>query len=830
MARQRVQVQGIQAPRGQSFTEVRPTARTVETYVQPVAPQFRPSPLAQFVEGISPAIETISQIEKEKQVKRQIEIEQGEKKKKAAEAKLVLRRATRAAKAAGNEALVVDPDKYYGEGGEEALTEVRRAAVADIFAEIEDEEILEAVEADFKLANINWFEQNFDPEKNKHLRGKTLGNVFNEVVAIEEDDTMTMAEKEQEIEALFQQTADTYENISFAHINQFAVGTLQRRTSKFGKGALYNVLDKRNQFNAANFLEAGLAIDKDNEAYQDEKKPEVISSAIEQMIAIEKATNRSATEKQAAFQDIITSTTQNNPFVSEDDMYFAMANVAQERMFEQTTTPMYEFLKSKPEAMNNPKMASNFDNINRIISQTEDNQKRQAETAQAKADKERLEAADDLTKQTAITTSVISFRQGAFVSEMIGKEVVLPSGKPYTITKEDAITEFERQSQIALQEKLQLAGQEEAISGEPYSEAAIVQRHLAEDMENFYNKIGAVPTVLADPINTNVSLLTSKPLSGVNDEQTLAKAEEVLTAYTAMRAMGADVKNTNVTDNDTYRLKALDFFRNNMGMDMATALSKVQGTPKYDATVGNVDVDELTKDGFIFSKSKFRDIRNKGHVQDYIKRGTEYMMALEGMTREKALELMSQEAELDFVVVEDKNGVKTALEKLSGDMRLAGTSPETIQNFVNAVAEIPDVQDVINRIEPNGAISLANDYDNRQVLTLVINDEDGAMTTALASIDMATLQGTTMEIIVENALREINKQLPTLNIGNVVGSVAEGLVGETGLTPEQFRRMYPYSRIVEQSEEERTLNDAAEVANEVVSSVEETPSRRKGRK
>ena len=824
MARQRVQVQGIQAP-----TEVRPTARAVETYVQPVAPQFKPSPLAQFVEGISPAIETISQIEKEKQVKRQIEIEQGEKKKKAAEATLVLSRATRAAKAAGNEALVVDPDKYYGEGGEEALTEVRRAAVADIFAEIEDEEILEAVEADFKLANINWFEQNFDPEKNKHLRGKTLGNVFNEVVAIEEDDTMTMAEKEQEIEALFQQTADTYENISFAHINQFAVGTLQRRTSKFGKGALYNVLDKRNQFNAANFLEAGLAIDKDNETYQNEKKPEVISSAIEQMIAIEKATNRSATEKQAAFQDIITSTTQNNPFVSEDDMYSAMANVAQERMFEQTTTPMYEFLKSKPEAMNNPNMASNFDNINRIISQTEDNQKRQAEAAQAKADKERLEEADDLTKQTAITTSVISFRQGAFVSEMIGKEVVLPSGKPYTITKEDAITEFERQSQIALQEKLQLAGQEEAISGEPYSEAAIVQRHLAEDMENFYNKIGAVPTVLADPINTNVSLLTSKPLSGVNDEQTLAKAEEVLTAYTAMRAMGADVKNTNVTDNDTYRLKALDFFKNTMGMDMTTALSKVQGE-KINATVGNVNVDELTKKGFIFSRSEFSDIRNKGHVQDYIKRGTEYMMALEGMTREKALELMSQEAELDFVVVEDKNGVKTALEKLSGDMRLAGTSPETIQNFVNAVAEIPDVQDVINRIEPNGAISLANDYDNPQVLTLVINDEDGAMTTALASIDMATLQGTTMEIIVENALREINKQLPTLNIGNVVGSVEEGLVGETGLTPEQYERKYPFSKKPVMPEDERTVNDAAEVANEVVSSVEETPSRRKGRK
>jgi len=824
MARQRVQVQGIQAP-----TEVRPTARAVETYVQPVAPQFKPSPLAQFVEGISPAIETISQIEKEKQVKRQIEIEQGAKKKKAAEATLILNRATRAAKAAGNEALVLDPDKYFGEGGEEALTEVRRAAVADIFSEIEDEEILEAVEADFKLANINWFEKNFDPEKNNHLRGKTLGNVFNEVIAIEEDDTMTTAEKEQEIEALFQQTADTYENISFAHINQFAVGTLQRRTSKFGKGALYNVLDKRNQFNASNFLEAGLAIDKDNEAYQNEKKPEVISSAIEQMIAIEKATNRSATEKQAAIQDIITSTTQNNPFVSEDDMYFAMANVAQERMFEQTTTPMYEFLKSKPEAMNNPNMASNFDNINRIISQTEDNQKRQADAAQAKADKERLEEADNFTKKTAITTSVISFRQGAFVSEMIGKEVMLPSGKPYTITKDDAITEFERQSQIALQEKLQLAGQEEAISGEPYSEAAIVQRHLAEDMENFYNKIGAVPTVLADPINTNVSLLTSVPLSGVNDEQTLAKAEEVLTAYTAMRAMGADVKNTNVTDNDTYRLKALDFFKNTMGMDMATALSKVQGE-KINATVGNVDVEELTKDGFIFSKSEFRDIRNNGHVREYIKRGTEYMMALEGMTREKALELMSQEAELDFVVVEDKNGVKTALEKLSGDMRLAGTSPETIQNFVNAVAEIPDVQDVINRIEPNGAISLANDYDNPQVLTLVINDEDGAMTTALASIDMATLQGTTMEIIVENALREINKQLPTLNIGNVVGSVEEGLVGDTGLTPAEYRRKYPFSKKPVMPEDERTVNDAMEVVNEVVSSVEETPSRRKGRK
>lgn len=824
MARQRVQVQGIQAP-----TEVRPTASTVETYVRPVQQEFKASPLSQFVEGISPLVETISQIEKEKQVKRQIEIENGEKKRKAAEAKLVLSRATRAAKAAGNEALVLDPDKYYGEGGEEALTEVRSAAVADIFAEVEDAEILEAVKADFKVANVGWFEKNFDPEKNKHLRGKTLGNVFNEVIAIEEDASMTMAQKEQEIEALFQQTADTYENISFAHINQFAVGTLERRTSKFGKGALYNVLDKRNQFNASNFLEAGLAIDKDNEAYQDEKKPEVVSSAIEQMIAIEKATNRSAAEKQEAIQDIITSTTQNNPFVSEDDMYFAMANVSQERMFEKTTTPMYEFLKSKPEAMNNPNMASNFDNINRIISQTEDNQRRKTETKQAKDDKERLEAADTLMKKTAITTSVISFRQGAFVSEMIGKEVILPSGKSYTVTKDDAINEFERQSQIALQEKLQFAEQEEAISGEAYNKDAIAQRHLAEDMENFYNKIGAVPTILADPINTNVSLLTSVPLSGVNDEQTLAKAEEVLTAYTAMRAMGADVKNTNVTDNDTYRLKALDFFRNNMGMDMATALSKVQGK-KISATVGNVDVDELTKDGFIFSSSEFKDIRNNGHVREYIKRGAEYMMALEGMTREKALELMSQEAERDFVVVEDKNGVKTALEKLSGDMRLAATSPETIQSFVNAVAEIPDVQDVINRIEPNGAISLANDYDNPQVLTLVINDEDGAMTTALASIDMTTLQGTTMEIIVENALREINKQLPTLNISNVVGSVEEGLVGDTGLTPEEYRRKYPFSKKPVMPEEERAVEDAMEVINEVVSNVEETPSRRKGRK
>jgi len=824
MARQRVQVGDIQTP-----TQVTPTARTVETYVAPVAPDFKPSALAQFVKGISPAIETISDIEREKQVKRQIEIENGNKKKKAQEAKLVLARANRAAKNAANEALTKDPDKYYGDGGEEALTEIRQAAVADIFAEVEDEEILAAVQADFKVSNIGWFEDNFDPNKDKHLRGKTLGNVFNEVVAIEEDTSMTMAEKEQAIETLFTETVDTYDNINFNHVNQFAVATLQRRTEKFGKGALYNVLDKRNQFNASNFLEAGIKINEDNEKYQNEKKPEVIGAAIEQMIALEKATNISAADKQATIQDIITSTIENNSFITEDDMYFAMANVAQERMFQKTTTPMYEFLKSKPEAMNNPNLASNFDNINRIINQTEEKKRTEAEQAQAKEDKIRLEEADNFMKSSAITTSVISFRQGAFVSEMIGKEVQLPSGKMYTITKEDAITEFERQSQIALQEKLEFAAQEEAISGEEYSKEAIVQRHLAEDMENFYNKIGAVPTILSDPINTNVSLLTSQPLSGVNDEQTLAKVEEVLTAYTALRAMGADVKNTSVTDNDTYRLKALDFFRNTIGMDMATALSKVQGD-KYDATVGNVDVDELTRDGFIFSRSEFNGIRNRGHVQDYIKRGAEYLMALDGMTREKALELMSQEAEKDFVIVTDKNGVKTALEKLSGNMRLGTTTPDTIQDFVNAVSEIPDVQDVINRIEPNGAISLANDYDNPNVLTLVINDEDGAMTTALASIDLTTLQGTAIEIIVENALREINKQLPTLNLNNVVGSVEEGLVGDTGLTEAQYKRKFPFSRPPVKSEQEQTISDAEEVVNEVVTNVEQGTSRRKGRK
>ena len=824
MARQRVQVQGIQAP-----TEVRPTARTVETYVKPVAPQFKPSPLAQFVEGISPAIETISQIEKEKQVKRQIEIEQGEKKRKAAEAKLVLKRATRAAKAAGNEALGLDPDKYYGEGGEEALTEVRSAAVADIFAEVEDEEILEAVKSDFKLANITWFEQNFDPEKNKHLRGKTLGNVFNEVIAIEEDDTMTLAEKEQAIESLFQETVDTYENINFNHVNQFAVGTLQRRTSKFGKGALYNVLDKRDQFNASNFLEAGLALDKDNETYQNEKKPEIVSSAIQQMIALEKATNISAADKQTGIQEIMDNVISQNPFISQADMYSAIANVTQERMFNRTTTPMYEFLKSKPEAMTDPNIASNLDNINRLATSTQEKLDREAEQLAADEAKQKLEEADEFRTRAAITTAVIGFRQGAGISTMVGKEVTLPSGKTYTITKEDAVAEFERQSQVALLEKLELAEQEQAISGDEFSKDAIAQRHLAEDMENFYNKVGVIPTMLADPMNTNITFLTGKPLSGVNDEQTIAKVEELLTSYTAVRAMNGDVKNTDISDNDKYRLQAMDFFVNRLGMDTATALSKVQGKDLFDYNVGNVSVEELTRSGMIFSKSEFADIKNDGHVRDYVKRGAEYLMALDGMTRETALKIMSDEVSKDFVIVEDKNGVKTAIEKLSGDLRTSTTTPENIQEFINAVEDIPEVQDVVSRLLPDGAISLANDYDNPQALTLVINGSDG-MSMSLGSIDIASLQGSTMEIIVENVLREVNRQMPTLGLPNTIGSVEEGLVGDTGLTPEQYERKYPFSRKPVNPEEEQIVNDIIDTAEEAVSEVEQSVSRRKGRK
>ena len=49
MAKQRVQVQGLDAPTG-----VRPVARPVETYTAPEQPKVQPSPLTQFLQAISP--------------------------------------------------------------------------------------------------------------------------------------------------------------------------------------------------------------------------------------------------------------------------------------------------------------------------------------------------------------------------------------------------------------------------------------------------------------------------------------------------------------------------------------------------------------------------------------------------------------------------------------------------------------------------------------------------------------------------------------------------------------------------------------------------------
>jgi hypothetical protein len=72
--------------------------------------------------------------------------------------------------------------------------------------------------------------------------------------------------------------------------------------------------------------------------------------------------------------------------------------------------------------------------------------------------------------------------------------------------------------------------------------------------------------------------------------------------------------------------------------------------------------------------------------------------------------------------------------------------------------------------------------------------------------------------------------MPTLGLPNTIGSVEEGLVGDTGLTPEQYERKYPFSRKPVNPEEEQIVNDIIDTAEEAVSEVEQSVSRKKGRK
>tara|TARA_R110001606_G_scaffold399264_1_gene582937 strand:+ start:591 stop:3032 length:2442 start_codon:yes stop_codon:yes gene_type:complete len=787
MAKQRVQVAGLQAP-----TQVTPTARAVETFVQPVAPSVREEGLSKFLTALSPAIKEFGLQERKAKAKRDLEIQQGIKAQKAAEADLIGRQAQRVGARVANEALSNDPELYFGPEGEKLLTELRAEAVAPLLDKIEDEDIRTAVDRDIAVGNINWFQSKFDPDVNDFKRGATLGDVFSEIRAIESS-SLTLDEKKNDIRTLLSRTEATYPNINWSHINQYSSNIIKGNAREQGGGALYTVMQEDGRFNTSDFEEVGLKIANDIEAFETEKAGEIITDSVSQMIAIENRDDLSLQKKQAMISELVTSTLSNNPFVDRQDLFSGMASATQERMFDRETTPMYEVIKGNEEVLANPDLAPTLDNINRLSTSATDSRIAKETKEIETAEKERLEVASVKATNLGITTGVLQFRAGGPVRELFGQVIELPNGKTHTVTKKEAVTEFERQSVIALQEKLDQATASEALGGTPINADAIAQRHLAEDMTNFYNKVGALPTYLGDPLARDVNLLRKAPLSGVADEATINSVTNLLTAYKTTKSLGGNVDAVGVNENDKHRLMALDFFVTNLQMDIPTALSKVQGR-LFDYTVGNISVEELsTPDGLFAGDSKFKDIANNGHVRDYIKRGAEYLMAMDGTTREEALAIMSAEAGDDFVVLEDRNGNTRAVEILSNEIRTSSTGVITLQEVINEIDNLPEIRQLAtNALGTDAALTIANDYDNPQAVQLIITNSDGTASQSIATLPVSTLKGTLEDVILENIINNLNEQLPTVDLSSSIASLGED-VGDTELTDEQYRRKYPMS-------------------------------------
>jgi hypothetical protein len=786
MARQRVQVAGLQTP-----TQITPVASPIETYVRPPEVPTRDTPLSQFITAVAPIVEEVSRAEKVKRIKREAEIENGKAKQKAAEALILRKQALRAAKNAANEALKTDPELYYGEGGEEALTEIRAAAMQPTLDSLPpDDDIRLAVENDVKVGNIAWFEQNFDPNKNDFVRGKTLGNVFNEVIAIEDDTSLTFDEKKKEIETLLQQTVDTYDNISWNNVNNSAVQVIKSRVSEKGTGALYAILESKNQFGASNYYESGLAIKEDNSKFQAEATKEIVSSAVTEMIAIENQPNISPKNKEAMIEQVIQDTISKNPFVERSSITTSMASVTTQRMFGKETTSMFEVLSKDTEAVTNPDNASFFDAITRQRVQTREKREQDEILAAQKAAKLKQEEADKTATSTNITSAVLQFMAGAPTRLLYGDDttITLPSGKTATVSKEQAKDEFARLSSIRLQEKLDVAKAEASLTGAEVDEDLIAQRHLAEDMEMFYNKTGTLPDFLADPLTTNISVLKSVPMSKVNSEETLAQAQQVLTAYQTVKSLGASL-NFVTTDEDTkYRLEALDFFTKELNMSLDTALATVQGK-RIPVSIGSVDAEDLTKSGMWFSSSVFENVKNMGHVSEYVRRGAQYYMSMDGMTRDQALKAVGERVQEDFIVVEDRTGNKRAIQKLSGELTV--TAPK-FQEFLDTISDTPVLMEIAEEAFGEGSVfTLNNDYDNPQQIQLIVTNESGTQAQSLVSIPMKDIDSLNTELIISNVLEDLGKQLPS-DLGNAIGSVAD-TVADTGLTEEQYKRKYPFS-------------------------------------
>ncbi len=252
MAKKRVQVEKLQPS-----ARLQAIARPVETYVRPSRVQPVESGLSAFVKEIAPAVQSLADIEKQKVLKKNREIEKGNARKKAFDAQLLAGRALREAQQDFNTSSL-----EYMDLTEEQLADRRQGIMQPYFdrvAESGDEELITAFTQDIQVGNLDFLNRFYDPYKIGYDKDKQLNTVGTELIAISDNPDNAKAVNEAGVTVASQQINNLLTNfqkvngIPWREINEYVLKIATERAASNGRDALYNWLEKNNILGVARY-------------------------------------------------------------------------------------------------------------------------------------------------------------------------------------------------------------------------------------------------------------------------------------------------------------------------------------------------------------------------------------------------------------------------------------------------------------------------------------------------------------------------------------------------------------------------------------------------
>lgn len=252
MAEKRVQVERLRPS-----ARLQAVARPVETYVRQQS-QYQESELSQFVKAVSPAMQTLAEVERQEQLKLQREAEKGIASKRAFQAKLSTGKALR-------EALndyVENEEDYYQLSTEEVTA--RREEIFSPYIDAAmtsgDADLITAIQQDLQLGNLDFFGRYYDKGKYEYTITNEMTDLFNEIGYIDRNFSMPNELKDQAIDELingYQATSGTNWN----DINGFAFGLAANQVGTEGRNGIYRWLDRSKQLNNTRFSETKRQLD-----------------------------------------------------------------------------------------------------------------------------------------------------------------------------------------------------------------------------------------------------------------------------------------------------------------------------------------------------------------------------------------------------------------------------------------------------------------------------------------------------------------------------------------------------------------------------------------